>query len=192
MKTCLRIALAFIACLALSASWAGETWGNVGAGATDAGNPVKIGGKYNATPPALTDGQRGDLQLDATGNVYTAVYPAGATALSASSGNVANASAAATLAGAASKTTYITGFAVTAGGATAAALVDVTVTGLIGGTATFTFAAPAGATLGATPLVVTFPRPVPASAANTGIVVTLPALGAGNTKATANAFGFRL
>lgn len=191
MKISLRI-LALLAALAFGTAQAGETWGNAAAGATDAGNPVKIGGKYNATPPTLTDGQRGDLQLDTMGNVLVGSYPAGATVLSASSSNVANASAAATLAGAASKTTYITGFTVTAGGATAAALVDVTVTGLTGGTATFTFAAPAGATVGATPLVVMLPRPIPASATNTSIVVTLPALGAGNTKATVNAFGFRI
>jgi hypothetical protein len=55
--------------------------------------------------------------------------------LSAASGNVANASAAATLAGAATKTTYITGFVVTASGSTAALVVNGTVTGLIGGTA---------------------------------------------------------
>ncbi len=47
--------------------------GNVASGTTDSGNPVKIGGKYNASPPTFTDGQRGDLQLDASGNLKTAV-----------------------------------------------------------------------------------------------------------------------
>lgn len=47
--------------------------GNVAAGDTDAGNPVKTGGKYNATPPTLTDGQRGDMQLDAAGNTKTSL-----------------------------------------------------------------------------------------------------------------------
>lgn len=41
--------------------------GNVAHGATDAGNPVKVGGKYNSGGVTLTDGQRGDLQLDASG-----------------------------------------------------------------------------------------------------------------------------
>lgn len=41
--------------------------GNVASGATDSGNPVKVGGKYNSTPVTLTDGQRGDAQLDASG-----------------------------------------------------------------------------------------------------------------------------
>lgn len=41
--------------------------GNVAAGATDSGNPVKMGGKYNSTAPVLTDGQRGDMQVDRNG-----------------------------------------------------------------------------------------------------------------------------
>lgn len=42
-----------------------KTVGNSAAGATDSGAPVKVGGKYNSTLPTLTDGQRGDNQLDA-------------------------------------------------------------------------------------------------------------------------------
>lgn len=42
--------------------------GGVASGATDSGNPQKMGGKYNASAPTLTDGQRGDLQLDASAN----------------------------------------------------------------------------------------------------------------------------
>lgn len=42
--------------------------GNVASGAADTGNPVKIGGRYNATQPTLTDGQRGDIQLDTRAN----------------------------------------------------------------------------------------------------------------------------
>ena len=45
--------------------------GNVASGATDSGNPVKIGGKYNATLPTLVDGQRGDAQLSIRGNLRT-------------------------------------------------------------------------------------------------------------------------
>jgi len=45
------------------------THGNVVSGATDAGNPVKVGGVYNSTEPTLTSGQRGDLQLDKAGAV---------------------------------------------------------------------------------------------------------------------------
>lgn len=45
--------------------------GNVASAAADSGNPVKVGGKYNATVPTFTDGQRGDLQLDSRGNART-------------------------------------------------------------------------------------------------------------------------
>ncbi len=47
------------------------TVGDVAAGAADSGNPVKIGGKYNATAPTLDDGDRGDAQLDVNGNLKT-------------------------------------------------------------------------------------------------------------------------
>ena len=43
--------------------------GNVASGATDSGNPVKVGGVFNSSPPALATGQRGDLQLDTSGNL---------------------------------------------------------------------------------------------------------------------------
>lgn len=43
--------------------------GNVAAGGTDAGNPVKMGGVYNATPPTYTTGQRGDLQIGTRGSL---------------------------------------------------------------------------------------------------------------------------
>lgn len=43
--------------------------GNVASGAADAGAPVKVGGIYNTSPLALTNGQRGDLQVDAFGNL---------------------------------------------------------------------------------------------------------------------------
>lgn len=41
--------------------------GNVAAAASDSGNPVKVGGVYNSTLPTYTNGQRGDIQLDAKG-----------------------------------------------------------------------------------------------------------------------------
>lgn len=232
---------------AVGALWT-DPQGNVASGATDAGNPLKIGGRYNATMPTLTDGQRGDAQLttrgslkvtlfgndtnvgasfsadnaDAGGTSATAnklvvvsrgtvyngttwdrmpgdttgvaqrVYPIGATPITAASGNVANASAAATLAAAASKTTYITGFEISSSGATAGAVVTITVTGTVTGTLSYTYAAPTGVLLMGTPLFVEFPFPIPASAVNTAIVVTLPALGTGNTNATAVAHGFQL
>jgi len=127
----------------------------------------------------------------APGAAGLAGYPASSTPISAASGNVANAAAVATLAGAAGLTTYISGFEVTGGGATAAALVAVTVAGLIGGTATYTVGVVAGAAAPNAALIVSFDPPIPASAVNTAIVVTVPALGVGNTNSTVVAHGYR-
>lgn len=107
-----------------------------------------------------------------------------------SSGNVANASAAATITGTTGQFSYLTGFEMTFGGATAAACVNATVTGLLGGTATYPVCAPAGVAVYGTPLIVNFNPPLQSSAANTNIVVTLPALGAGNTNAAVVAHGY--
>jgi hypothetical protein len=118
--------------------------------------------------------------------------PSGATQKTGASGNVANASAVATLAAVSAKTNYITGFQVTAAGATAASVVNVTVTGLITGTATYTFVFPAGVTTAAQSLIVSFETAVKASGVNTAIVVTLPAGGTGNTNAAVAAQGYDL
>jgi len=118
--------------------------------------------------------------------------PYGATAKTGASGNVANASAVATLAAVAAKTNYVTGFQLTASGATGALVVNATLAGLITGTQTFTFVFPAGVAVAAQPLSVAFPAPVPSSAVNTAITLTLPASGAGGTNAAANIQGFDL
>lgn len=115
-----------------------------------------------------------------------------ATPITANSGNVAAATATATLAAAAGKTTYICGFSITSAGSTAAAVVSPTITNTITGTLTFTYASVAGATLANQPLIVPFNPCVPANAANTAIPVSLPSLGAGNTNTTVNAWGFQL
>lgn len=47
--------------------------GGIVSGTTDYGNPVKVGGKYNATSPTFTDGQRGDLQIDQAGRLLVAL-----------------------------------------------------------------------------------------------------------------------
>lgn len=142
---------------------------------------------------AVKSGAMAPLNLDpVTGALLVASEGASIQAsLSASSGNVAAASAVATLAAAAGKTTYITGFTATGLGATAAGVSLLTVTGLLGGTQTYVVPVPAGATLGIAPLRVTFIPPLPASAVNTAIVVTMPTLGAGNTNAAVVATGFQ-
>lgn len=117
-------------------------------------------------------------------------YPYNSTPLIAGSGNVANASAAATLTPAATTTAYISGFTVTGSGATTALPVTVTVAGLLGGTRSFTYVFVAGVLLANQPLVVSFYPALPASAINTAIVVTCPASGAGGTNNTVVATGY--
>lgn len=116
-------------------------------------------------------------------------YSEGATALIAGSGNVANASAAATLTPTATTTAYISGFEVTGSGSTAGLPVTVTVAGLLGGTRSYTYSFVAGVLVANAPLVVSFFPALPASAINTAIVVTCPAGGAGNTNNTVVAHG---
>lgn len=121
-----------------------------------------------------------------------APYPSGSTILTSASGNKANANAVATLTPSATTTAYISGFQCTASGATTGLPVNVTVVGLLGGTATYTFTFPAGVLVSAYPLDVSFVPPLPASAINTAIVVTLPASGTGGTNAACAAQGYQL
>lgn len=46
--------------------------GDRASGATDANNPVKIGGVFNTTQPTFTDGQRGNIQISNRGEVLVA------------------------------------------------------------------------------------------------------------------------
>lgn len=155
----------------------------------------------DTSPQAVTENSMGMVRMGTNHSLlvspfnpypYSSVNAAAATPLTASSGNVANAAAVATLATSGTNTTYISGFTCTPGGSTAAALVNVTVVGVITGTMTYTVGTPAGAAIMGTPLVVQFNPAVPASAVNTTIVVTMPALGAGNTNAACVATGFRM
>lgn len=123
---------------------------------------------------------------------FSTPYPDGATPATASSGNVANAVATATLAGTTGVTTYITGFDVTSAGATAASVVTLTVTGTISIDLAYTVVCVAGATTPNAPLSIRFPMAVPAINPNTAIAVSLPALGTGNTNATVVAYGYQL
>jgi hypothetical protein len=56
---------------------ASTSTGNVASGATDSGNPVKVGGKYNVTLPTFTDGQRADLQVGNRGALITNIAGSG-------------------------------------------------------------------------------------------------------------------
>lgn len=53
---------------AQSGSWSASVQGDVADDAADSGNPVKIGGKYAATPPTYTDGDRTTIQTDTRGS----------------------------------------------------------------------------------------------------------------------------
>lgn len=53
--------------------------GGIASGSADSGNPVKIGGKYNATIPTYADGQRGDFQIGTRGSLRTAIFQDGST-----------------------------------------------------------------------------------------------------------------
>lgn len=129
--------------------------------------------------------------LTASPAIAQAPLPLQGVQITASSGNVAAGVATATLAAAPGKVTYICGFAITSAGSTAAAVVAPTVTGVVTGTMTFAYATVAGATLPNSHLVVPFRDCISASAPNTAIAVSLPSLGAGNTNATVNAWGYQ-
>lgn len=122
--------------------------------------------------------------------LFVQPYPVGQVALIAGSGNVANASAVATLDPGATVTAHLSGFEVTGSGSAQGLPVTVTVAGLLGGTRHYTYVFGAGALIQNTPLMVQFNPPLPASAVNTDIVVTCPAGGAGNTNNTVVAHGF--
>jgi hypothetical protein len=119
-----------------------------------------------------------------------APYQTAQTPIIGKSGNVANASAAATLTGTATTTVYLAGFEVSGSGSTVGLPVTVTVAGLLGGTIQYTYSFQAGALIANTPLIVEFNPPLPASAVNTPIVVTCPAGGTGATNNTVTAHGF--
>jgi hypothetical protein len=50
--------------IAVDASGNIQMVGNVASGSADSGSPVKVGGVFNTTLPTLSNGQRGDLQLN--------------------------------------------------------------------------------------------------------------------------------
>jgi hypothetical protein len=118
-------------------------------------------------------------------------YPVGATPVNATSGVKANATASATLPGAANVTTYLSGFDVTGSGATVGLPVTVTASNLQSALS-WIYTATAGALLANTPLSIRFDPPLPATGQNTAIVVSCPALGLGNLNNVVNAYGYQL
>jgi hypothetical protein len=126
--------------------------------------------------------------------VNSSQYPSGATPITASATGSTGAITA-TLAGVASKTTYICGFYFTGTNATSAnTATTLTITGTISGTLSFGFPTLAAAATvpNSVPLDEAFQPCIPASATNTAIVVNGPALGTGATLVTAVAWGYQL
>jgi hypothetical protein len=121
-----------------------------------------------------------------------AQIPSTIATVTASSGNVAAATATASLAAAGGAMNYICGFSITGGGATGASIISPTISGLNGGTMTFSMGIIAGATLNQTPLIVSILPCQQATALNTAITLSVPSFGAGNTNATASVWGYRL
>lgn len=123
------------------------------------------------------------------------ISTAAGTPLVAATGNLAAASGTATLShnsANAQEMVYCSGFEVTGSGATAASVISITVTGVRGGTLTYTVAVPAGVTAGVTPLIVEFDPPIPATDTATDIVLNLPSFGTGNTNAAGVIHGYRM
>ena len=149
--------------------------------------------KLNTSPRDGSAIERFRDMGDGTFAVAMVALPAGYSQMvNATSGNVANAVATATMAAVAGQTNYIGGFSITGAGATAALVVLAALTGLSGGTINYVYVASAGAMVGNPTMVVNFPSPIPASAVNTAVSLSLPALGIGNTNAVVTIYGFRL
>lgn len=123
---------------------------------------------------------------------YQNGYPDGAVPVSASSGNVAATNAVATLTPPAGKTMYLLGVKFSSSGSTAAAIVNATIAGVVGGTMTFPRATIAGAVLQNADFDADFQPGLPATGPGVAIVVTLPSLGIGNTNAGVIAYGYYL
>lgn len=131
----------------------------------------------------LADPATGIGTLPATG------YGVGQTQITSSSIS-AGGSLTASLQPPAGKTSYLCGFHVTGCGATAASAVAVTVFNALGGNLSYVLGVPAGATVAATPLMVTFNPPIQASAAGANLNVFTNGFGTGNTNSAIVAWGY--
>lgn len=152
---------------------------------------VLLGGQYNSTIPTFTNGQQGSLQIASNGalrGIQTNPYPDTAVAYTATATGTTGATTA-TLAGAASVTTYLCGFSIRAN-ATAAATGNATVTGVITATLNFTqWTAPNASGLGITEMV--FMPCIPASGTNQSVAVVSAAPGTGGV-VSVTAWGYKL
>ena len=148
--------------------------------------PAAPGPMYGVTPGGLFV----PIAVDGAGRIVS--NPGGLGTDAGASTTVAAAAQAPALAAVAALTNFLTGFEITGGGATGAAALDATITGLLEGTLHYAIEVPAGAGLSIPPLLVEFARPRPASAVNTAITLNVPSFGAGNAIASAAIHGYRL
>ncbi|CAL8981864.1 hypothetical protein RHODGE_RHODGE_03985 [Rhodoplanes serenus] len=125
------------------------------------------------------------------GGSYAQQVPTWTVYQSKSSGNVANAAATATMSAVVDRTHYLCGFIIMSTGATAATVVNATISGLLGGTITLPYAVKADPAAQNETVALDLAPCMPASAPNTAITLTLPALGAGNTNAAVAIYGYR-
>lgn len=122
--------------------------------------------------------------------LHVAPYPSAAVPIIGSSGDVANSTATASISSG-GLTVWITGLDVYSSGATAASVVNVTVSGMSGGTLNFPLAVAAGAAVQNSPLSLRFNPPLQ-GAAVTPVSLSVPGLGAGNLHCAGNIYGYRV
>lgn len=106
------------------------------------------------------------------------------------SAKVAAAQAQVTIPAVAGLYSYVTGVVITGGGATAASVIDAT---LSDGTVTLHYAVtvPAGATVAITPIIDDFLPALQSTAVNTAWTFTVPSAGAGNTNLSVVLTGYQ-
>jgi hypothetical protein len=148
--------------------------------------------RIDSSAPASAGNPDGSAAFPLTTGITP--LPTGAAMYANSSGNVANAQAQALLLGAPGKYNYISGVHITGLGATATSTVTFQISN-IGTIFSYIIQVPAGVTTPLFPnggLFLTFPSPLQSAAVNTTVYATLPALGAGNTNACVNMWGYQL
>lgn len=90
------------------------------------------------------------------------------------------------------KTNYITSFEITGGGAQYAKIIYATLSGIIGGSASYIIGVKEGPNYLSEPLIIKFPNDIPASAVNSDITLTVPAFGYGNVASAVVMHGYQL
>lgn len=160
-------------------------------------NAVEISGGGMAVTATIASGTMattatlsGPFNGDGSVKVNWSEYPSSATVLHVTTVGAA-AALSASLASTASQTTYLQGYAISGGGATAAATLTATISGLTGTNMAVGYFVTTGTTIGSSPVIVNFTRAIPASGTNISVTINLPSLGAGNSSTVLSIFGYR-